>query len=67
MVGASNRAGARPDDHHLDFREFLSLELNGVEQGGCGDDCGPVLIVVHHGDVGCFRNAPLNLESTQGP
>ena len=66
MICASNRAGARPDDNHFDFREFLSLQLNGIEQRCCGDNRGAMLIVMHHGDVCCFCNPPFNLETLGG-
>ena len=54
------------DDDHGEVGEVLALEFGGVEQGRCGDDGRAVLVVVHDGNVGRFRNAAFDFKTLGG-
>ena len=52
VVGTGDGRGSSANDDDLEVGQRLALKFSSVEQGGCGDDGGAVLVVVHDGNVG---------------
>jgi hypothetical protein len=62
-VEAGDRRGAGAGGHQLDAADVLADDLQGVEQGGAGDDRGAVLVVVEDRDVHALAQLLLDVEA----
>ena len=49
--------------HNLHVFNLLACHFEGIQETGCRDDGGAVLVVVHHGDVEFFLKATFNLKA----
>ena len=63
QIKTGNRGSARARRHDLDVLDFLSDDLEPVDDSRTGNDCGTVLVVMEDRDLHALAELPFDVEA----
>ncbi len=63
MVSTCNSTCTSTNHDDIDICKFLFLQLNGVQECCCRNNCSAVLVVMHNRNIGCLRNSAFDFKA----